>query len=77
MGLNVNYKTANFLTVKLLKHLTVRHKNWQILTFSRKKRVNREQNSGENNGMMLTVCGKVAKILTVSRKGHHPTETFY
>ena len=29
--------------------------------------------SGGNNGKMLTV--KLAKILTVSRKSHHPTES--
>ena len=31
--------------------------------------------SGGNNGKVLTVSRKLAKILTVSRKSHHPIET--
>ena len=31
--------------------------------------------SGGNNEKMLTVSRKLAKILTVSRKSHHPIET--
>ena len=31
--------------------------------------------SGRNNGKMLTVSRKLVKILTVSRKSHHPIET--
>ena len=31
--------------------------------------------SGGNNGKMLTVSRKLVKILTVSRKSHHPIET--
>ena len=31
--------------------------------------------SGGNNGKMLTGSRKLAKILTVSRKSHHPIET--
>ena len=31
--------------------------------------------SDENNGKALTVSRKLTKILTVSRKSHHPTET--
>ena len=32
---------------------------------------NHKKNSGDNNGMILTVIRKVAKILTVSRESHH------
>ena len=31
--------------------------------------------SGGNNGKVLTVSRKLAKILTDSRKSHHPIET--
>ena len=31
--------------------------------------------SGGNNGKVLTVSRKLAEILTVSRKSHHPIET--
>ena len=31
--------------------------------------------SGGNNGKVLTVSRKLAKILTDSRKSHHPVET--
>ena len=31
--------------------------------------------TGGNNGKVLTVSRKLAKILTVSRKSHHPIET--
>ena len=31
--------------------------------------------SGGNNGKMLTVSRKLVKILTVSRKSHHPIKT--
>ena len=31
--------------------------------------------SGGDNGKMLTVSRKLVKILTVSRKSHHPIET--
>ena len=31
--------------------------------------------SGGNNGKVLTVSRKLAKIFTVSRKSHHPIET--
>ena len=31
--------------------------------------------SGGNNGKVLTVSRKLAKILTVSCKSHHPIET--
>ena len=31
--------------------------------------------SGRNNGKMLTVSRKLVKILTVSRKSHHPIKT--
>ena len=31
--------------------------------------------SGGNDGKVLTVSRKLTKILTVSRKSHHPTET--
>ena len=31
--------------------------------------------SSGNNGKMLTVSRKLVKILTVSRKSHHPIET--
>ena len=31
--------------------------------------------SGGNNGKVLTVSRKLAKILTISGKRHHPTET--
>ena len=31
--------------------------------------------SGGNNGKVLTVSRKLAKILTISGKSHHPTET--
>ena len=31
--------------------------------------------SGGNNGKVLTVSRKLAKILTESRKSHHPIET--
>ena len=30
---------------------------------------------GGNNGKVLTVSSKLAKILTISGKRHHPTET--
>ena len=33
--------------------------------------------SGGNNGKVLTVSRKLAKILTVSRKSHHSIETLY
>ena len=33
--------------------------------------------SGGNNGKVLTVSRKLAKILTDSRKSHHPIETLY
>ena len=33
--------------------------------------------SGGKNGKMLTVSRKLAKILTVSRKSHHPIETLF
>ena len=33
--------------------------------------------SGGNNGKVLTVSRKLAKILTDSRKSHHPVEILY
>ena len=33
--------------------------------------------SDGNNGKMLTISRKQAKILTVSRKSHHPIETLF
>ena len=33
--------------------------------------------SGGNNGKVLTVSRKLAKILTDSRKSHHPIETLF
>ena len=33
--------------------------------------------SGGNNGKVLTVSRKLAKILTDSHKSHHPIETLY
>ena len=33
--------------------------------------------SGGNNGKVLTVSRKLARILTDSRKSHHPIETLY
>ena len=33
--------------------------------------------SSGNNGKVLTVSRKLTKILTVSRKSHHPTETLF
>ena len=33
--------------------------------------------SGGNNGKVLTVSRKLAKIVTVSRKSHHSIETLY
>ena len=33
--------------------------------------------SGGNNGKVLNVSRKLAKILTVSRRSHHPIETLF
>ena len=33
--------------------------------------------SGWNNGKVITVSRKLAKILTVSRKSHHPIENLF
>ena len=41
------------------------------------KKFNRKNWYGGNNGKVLTVKRKLVKILTVSRKSHHPTETLY
>lgn len=43
-----------------------------MLTDSREIFNHKKKISGDNNGMILTVIRKVAKILTVSRESHHP-----
>ena len=67
MGLTVSRKTPNYLAVW--------RKNWQILTVSRKKKLTVKNMSDGNNGKVLTVSRKLAKILIDSRKSHHPIET--
>ena len=42
-----------------------------MLTDSREIFNHKKKISGDNNGMILTVIRKVAKILTVSRESHH------
>lgn len=44
-------------------NLARRRKNWQILTDCCEKKI--KENSGDNNGIILTVSRKVAKILIV------------
>ena len=36
------------------------------------KKVNHKKIYGDNNGMIATVSRKLAKLLTVSHKSHHP-----
>lgn len=61
MRLNVSHKMAK-------KSLAVRRKNWQILTFSRKKS-NLKKISVYNKWKEIN---KIRKISTVNRKGRHP-----
>lgn len=58
--------------VKRLKKLAFKRINRQMLTDSREIFNHKKKISGDNNGMILTVIRKVAKILTVSRESHHP-----
>ena len=41
------------------------------------KKENRKKNSGDCYGGILTVSRTLTKILTVSRKSHHPTGTLH
>lgn len=67
MGLTTNCETA-----KTFK--PVESKPVQLLTGSRKK-VNRKNFTLNWNGTKLTVSFNMAKILTVSHRGHDPIET--
>lgn len=58
--------------VKRLKKLAFKRINRQMLTDSREIFNHKKKNSGDNNGLILTVIRKVTKILTVSRESHHP-----
>ena len=39
------------------------------------KKINRKNFSVDHSGQILTDSRKLAKILPISRKSHHPTET--
>ena len=57
-------------------NLARRRKNWQILTDCCEKKI--KESSGDNNGIILTVSRKVAKILLIeSRKSYHLVETLW